>query len=211
VALTDDDRELMELQRSLSASGATVAGLPSGAAIAADPEALRTWELRLQAQREAYGQYIANGDIWIGNCLTFTSGQPVPLEHVIRYDLIEREQVNRVATPEMARRGRTFEKDEEFLAANPHIARQARTLTQTGDLHPSALDPRGGGAAKDEARKRGGAPAPTVAGDLSEDRQAVVTEAAEQLAEARDDDGQDDGKGPGSKPRRKTASAGKDE
>lgn len=209
MALTDDDRELMELQKALSASGAAPAGLPSGAAIAADPDVIRTWELRQAAQREAYGQYVANGDIWIGNCLTFAAGMAVPLEHVIRFNLLEREQVNRVATPEMAKRGKAFESDEEFLKANPHIARQLRQ-PKAGDLHPSALDPRGGGAAVDDARKAGKTvDAPTYPGDPSDDRQEAVAAAAENLA---GDDGDTEksksagGKSGGSKSRRTTGS-----
>jgi hypothetical protein len=193
VARTDDDRELLELQRALSASGAAPAGLPSGAAIAADPDLIRTWELRAAAQREAYGQYVANGDIYIGNCLTFTSGQPVPLEHVIRFNLWDREQVNRVASPELARLGKAFESDEDFVKANPHVARQLRQ-PRAGDLHPSALDPRGGGAAIDDARKAGDdVPAPTAPGDLSEERQEAVQAAAEKLPDGTDTTNEADG------------------
>jgi hypothetical protein len=151
--------------------------------VAADPEAIRTWELRLAAQREAYGQFVAAGPIWIGNAMTFDSGQAVPLEHVIRFNLLEREQVNRVATPEMARLGKVFETDEEFLAANPHVARQARSLVRAGELHPSALDPRGGAAAIDDARKAGETvDPPTYPGDTGEDRQEAVAAEVERLA-----------------------------
>jgi hypothetical protein len=181
VAHTDEDQELLELQRALSASGAAPAGLPSGAAVAADPEVIRTWELRQAAQREAYGQFVADGDVWIGNCMTFTGGQPVPLEHVIRFQLDERHQVNRVATPEMARVGKVFETDDEFLDANPHV-RARLQAPKVGDLHPSALDPRGGGAAIDEARKAGKpVPAPTFPGDTSPERAEAVSAAAESL------------------------------
>lgn len=197
MAQTDADRELMELQRSLSANGVGIAGLPSGAAVAADPEAVRTWELRRAAQREAYGQWVADGDIWIGNALTFTDGQPVPLEHVIRFRLDELEQVNRVATPELARAGRRFESNEEFLKANPHIARRLKARTLPGDLDAAALDPRGGGAAIDDARKAGkDTPEPTSPGDDTEARQAAV----DKTAEALNHDDSDSDKG--SKPRR---------
>lgn len=206
MALSDADRELLELQRSQSRSGAGPAGLPSGAAVAADPEVIRTWELRQAAQREAYGQYVADGDIYIGNAMTFTHGQPVPLEHVIRFNLVERNQVNRVATPELARMGRVFDTDEEFLKANPRLL-QRRGLEARGELHPSALDPRGGAAEIDEARKRGeDVPEPTQPGDRTEARQAKVDEAAENLPgpdDADSGDGGDDsgGKGSGGKSR----------
>lgn len=195
MALTDNDRELAELQSLVSATGATVHGLPSGAAGAADPETIQTWELRRAAQREAYGQFVANQPIPIGNTIGFSPGAAVPLEHVIRFSLWEQEMVNRIATPEMARAGRAFETDEEFLAANPHVARQARRLAQAGDLHPSALDPRGAGAAIDDARKRGEQVpvSATVPGEVSPERQAAVDEAADQVAAVADDS--DDGKG----------------
>jgi hypothetical protein len=212
VAQTDADRELIELQRSLSASGAGIAGLPSGAAVAADPEVVRTWELRRAAQAEAYGQYVADGDIYIGNALTFTNGQAVPLEHVIRFELEERGQVNRVATPEMARLGRRFETNEEFLTANPNLRRRLQSGRPAGELHPSALDPRGGAAAIDDARKAGkDVAAPTYPGDTSEDRQEAVQVAAEKLPDGssttdqsspKDSDESDADKGSGSKSRR---------
>lgn len=209
MAHTDTDQELLELQRALSASGAAPAGLPSGAAVAADPEVIRTWELRLAAEREAYGQYVADGDIWIGNCMTFASGQPVPLEHVIRFQLDERHQVNRVATPEMARVGKVFETDEEFLDANPHV-RARLQAPKVGDLHPSALDPRGAGAAIDEARKAGKpVPAPTFPGDSSPERAEAVSAAAESLP-SETGTGNDDeaGKGSGNRSGGKRASGG---
>ena len=195
MALNDADRELMDLQRSLSASGAGIAGLPSGAAVAADPAVIRTWELRRAAQQEAYGQYVADGDIYLGNALTFTNAQAVPLEHVIRFQLEERGQVNRVATPELARLGKRFETDQEFLAANPRLTKR-RTLAVAGELHPSALDPRGGAAEIDEARKRGETvDAPSYPGDESPTRREAAAEQAEQIAATplgRDDDEGDD-------------------
>lgn len=198
--LSDADQELLDLQRSMSQSGAAVAGLPSGAAVAADPNIIRTWELRRAAQKEAYGQWVADGDIWLGNCLAFTSGQPVPLEHVIRFRLDELEQVNRVATPDMARLGKVFESDEEFLKANP---RHARKLAPRGELHPSALDPRGGGAALDDARKAGNVRPPTEPGDGSDARAEAVDKAAEAVDAAAD---HDDGKA-GQKSRKTTGRA----
>ncbi len=208
MALTDEDQELMELQRAMSQSGATVAGLPSGAAVAADPEVIRNWELRRSAQRAAYGQFVANGDIYIGNCMTFASGQPVPLEHVIRFDLEATGQVNRVADEDLARQGKRFETDEQFLAANPHIRANARKLASAGELNPAALDPRGGGAAIDDARKAGDAEKTTEPGDLSEERQEAVKQTADKLADAADDSDGDKG---GSKPARRRSASDKNQ
>jgi hypothetical protein len=186
MALSDADQELMELQRSALTSG-TTPGAPVGDA-ARDPNAITTWEARRAAQREAYGQYVAAGPIHLGNCLAFTAGMAVPLEHVIRFNLDELEMVNRVATPEMARRGVVFTEESEFQEANPHLARRGRTLP--GDLHPSALDPRGGAAELDDLRKAGKAPAnaPTVGATSSGageslDRNTLAGETAAGLRE----------------------------
>jgi hypothetical protein len=141
MAMSDADQELMELQRSAATQG-HAAGLPSGPA-AADPNTITTFQARRAAQNEAWGQFVANGPIYIGNALAFHAGSQVPLEHVIKYQLEEQELVNRVATPEMARVGKTFATDDEYYAANPHIGR--RTVAAP-ELHPSALDPRGGAA-----------------------------------------------------------------
>jgi hypothetical protein len=150
---SDADQELLDLQKAMSVQGTMVAGLPSGATVAADPEAMAAWQARRLAQNEAYGQYVAATPITIGNALAFTPGQPVPLEHVIRFNLLETEQVNRVATPEMARIRKVFESDEEFLAANPHVARQAKHLASRTSAGIDPLDPRGGAAELDEQRK----------------------------------------------------------
>lgn len=141
MALSDADKELMELQRSVLTQG-HAAGLPHGPA-ATDPNAITTYEARRGAQREAYGQFVALGPITIGNAQAFVTGAQVPLEHVIRFKLVEQELVARVATPEQARVGKTFETDEEFHQANPHVARRQAALPE---IHPSALDPRGGAA-----------------------------------------------------------------
>lgn len=144
--LSDADRELLELQRSMHTQGAN-AGVP---AAVADPDVIRTFELRRAAQREAYGQFVALAPIHYGGALVFQTGQQVPLEHVINYDLESQELVARVATPEMARAGKAFDSDDEFHAANPHVKARAVVVPE---LHPAALDPRGGAAEKDDARK----------------------------------------------------------
>jgi hypothetical protein len=150
MAMSDADKELMELQRSVATQG-HAAGLPHGPA-ATDPNTIVTFEARRAAQREAWGQFVAIAPITIGNALAFVPGAQVPLEHVIKYDLEAQELVARVATPEQARVGKTFETDEEFHKANPHVkARQAGVP----ELHPSALDPRGGAAHLDTDGKYG--------------------------------------------------------
>jgi hypothetical protein len=198
---SDGDQELRDLQRAMSVQGTTVAGLPSGSSVAADPEAIQAWERRRAAQREAYGQFVANSTIWIGNAPVFTEGQPVPLEHVINFDLVEREQVNRVASPELARVGRVFDSDQEFLAANPHVARQVREQARRAEAAGDALDPRGGAAARDDAKRAGkDVSAPTAPGADSDERREA---AAESLIEVRDSD-QEETKSTGAKARRTT-------
>jgi hypothetical protein len=149
MAMSEADKELMELQRSVATQG-QAAGLPGGPA-AANPDAITTLEARRAAQREAYGQFVALGPIHIGNALAFIAGAQVPLEHVIRFNLEDQELVARIANPEQARVGKTFT-DEEFAKANPHVpARQ----TVVGELHPAALDPRGGAAHLDTEGRHG--------------------------------------------------------
>jgi hypothetical protein len=150
MAMSDADKELMELQRSVATQGHG-AGLPTGAA-AADPNTITTLEARRAAQREAWGQFVAVSPIHIGNALAFIQGAQVPLEHVLRYNLEDQELVARVATPEQARVGKTFETDEEFHKANPHVKARAAGVPE---LHPAALDPRGGAAHLDTGGKYG--------------------------------------------------------
>jgi hypothetical protein len=99
------DQELVELQRALL-SGPTT-GLPL-----ADPETRKTVADRRAAQMEAYGQYVANQQIFHpdDNILAFDAGHPVPLEHVEKWRLEETGHVDRVATAEEARAGRRSEK-----------------------------------------------------------------------------------------------------
>lgn len=154
MALSDADQELMELQRSALTTGVTPGGQVGDAA--RDPQNQATWEARRSAQREAYGQFVAAGPIHIGNCLAFDTGHPVPLEHVIRYDLETLDMVYRVGTPEMARAGKRFESEEEFLAANPVLA---KARAAAAPLSAAALDPRGGAAELDDERQAAAAKA----------------------------------------------------
>jgi hypothetical protein len=150
MALSDADKELMELQRSVAVQG-HAAGLPAGPA-ASNPDTITTFEARRAAQREAWGQFVALDTIHIGNAPAFVAGSQVPLEHVIRFGLLDQELVARVATPEQARVGKTFETDEEFNKANPHVKQRA---TGIPELHPAALDPRGGAAHLDVKGEHG--------------------------------------------------------
>jgi hypothetical protein len=144
MAQSADDQELMELSRSARLSG-YAAGVPTGA-VAADPDAITTWQQRRAAQREAYGQFVAADLIHIAGVPTFAKGQQVPLEHVIRFNLEDEQLVVRVANPEQARAGKVFESEEDFIDANPHLSRLAPAMPEA---HPDALDPRGAGAALD--------------------------------------------------------------
>lgn len=185
MALTDADRELMELHRSIATQG-HAAGLPSGAA-GVDPTAITTWEARRAAQREAYGQFVALGPIHIGNTLAFHTGQAVPLEHVIRYDLEGQELVARVATPELARVGKTFASDEEYYAANPHVTVRQQAAPE---VHPAALDPRGAAAHLDTEGRHGEVVGTTGPADPGGDegRRAKAGDVASRIAKSGDED-----------------------
>jgi hypothetical protein len=65
---------------------------------------------RRAAQREAYGQFVADAEIyWPGtSTLVFTTGQQVPMEHVEKWDLEANGMVHRVASPALARAGKRF-------------------------------------------------------------------------------------------------------
>lgn len=150
MAMSAADKELMELQRSVTTQG-HAAGLPHGPA-ASDPNTITTYEARKAAQREAWGQFVAIAPITIGNALAFVPGNQVPLEHVIKFDLEAQEVVARIAPAELARVGKTFGSDEEFHKANPHVARRQVGIPE---VHPAALDPRGGAAHLDTSGKYG--------------------------------------------------------
>jgi hypothetical protein len=96
------DQELVEMQRALL-SGPTV-GVPHQER---DPDAVRTFMDRRAAQHEAWGQFVADEDIFdpMGNALVFTAGMQVPVEHVEKWDLEATGKVKRVATADEARRG----------------------------------------------------------------------------------------------------------
>jgi len=90
------------MQRALL-SGPTV-GLPHNEG---DPEVKRAFLSRREAQREAYGQFVAEEDVYDpdGIGLVFSAGMQVPVEHVEKWDLEAHGKVKRVASAEEARRG----------------------------------------------------------------------------------------------------------
>lgn len=94
-----NDQELVELQRALL-SGPTV-DVPY-----TDPVTKESYAKRRAAQREAYGQFVAIEDITDpeGNSLVFTRGMQVPVEHVEKWLLEDTGKVERVASPEEARK-----------------------------------------------------------------------------------------------------------
>ena len=94
-----NDQELVELQHALL-SGPTV-DVPY-----ADEATKSSYAERRAAQREAYGQFVAVENIQDpeGNSLVFTAGMQVPVEHVEKWLLEETGKVERVATPEEARK-----------------------------------------------------------------------------------------------------------
>ncbi len=94
------DQELAELTALLS--GPTV-DTPHNEP---NPEVRQTFMERRMQQREAYGQFVAEVDIYDpeGSIVVFTAGQAVPVEHVERWRLEEAGMVNRVASPEEARK-----------------------------------------------------------------------------------------------------------
>jgi hypothetical protein len=95
------DQELIELQKALL-SGPTT-DVPYAES---NPDVVKTFLDRRAAQREAYGQFVAEEDIYdpMGNSKVFTTGMQVPLEHVEMWDLEATGKVKRVASPEEARR-----------------------------------------------------------------------------------------------------------
>lgn len=76
----------------------------------ADEETRKTFTDRRMGQREAYGQFVADGPIyWPGTgILVFAEGQQVPVEHVEKWMLEDAGMVHRVASPMLARAGRRF-------------------------------------------------------------------------------------------------------
>lgn len=74
---------------------------------AADDETRETWLQRRHDQAEAYGQFLANGPIYVPGTgtLAFTTDAQVPIEHVEKWHLEDAGLVRRVAQPAEARRG----------------------------------------------------------------------------------------------------------
>lgn len=101
----DDEQELLR---------ALVSGPAVGVPHHADEQTRETFTERRMLQREAYGQFVADGPIyWPGTgILVFTEGMPVPVEHVEKWLLEEAGMVHRVASPRLARAGARFPADK---------------------------------------------------------------------------------------------------
>jgi hypothetical protein len=121
---------MIELQRAL------LSGPTTGVAATGDPEARKAYQSRRAAQREAYGQFEAIGDIYDpdGSALIFTAGSPVPVEHVERFELEATGHVKRVATPDLARRGMRSDRGDAPAEGEP------RTITDSVDESGTAVD-----------------------------------------------------------------------
>jgi hypothetical protein len=93
---------------------ALVSGPAVGVPQHADEQTRKTFQDRRMGQREAYGQFVADGDIyWPGTgTLVFTQGMAVPMEHVEKWLLEEAGLVHRVASPRLAAAGRRFPANE---------------------------------------------------------------------------------------------------
>lgn len=119
------DQEMIELQRALLSAPTT--GVPA----TGDPEARKAYLGRRAAQREAYGQFVANQEIYDpdGSALIFAAGMPVPLEHVERFGLEETGMVDRIASPELARKGARFGEDEQPAEPRTIAASVAESAT----------------------------------------------------------------------------------
>lgn len=98
MAINKDDRE--KLAALLSAPQPTVAR--TAATTQSNEELLVAHEERRRAQRVEWGQWVATGEIHIGNALAFVAEQPVPDGHVQKFKLEEAGLVRRVASPEQA-------------------------------------------------------------------------------------------------------------
>lgn len=124
------DQELVDLQRAL------LSGPTTGVAATGDPEARKAYLSRRALQREAYGQFVAKTEIYDpdGSALIFAPGSPVPLEHVERFGLVEADMVERVASPELARKGMRFEESGDEQAPEP------RTIGNAVDESAGAVD-----------------------------------------------------------------------
>jgi hypothetical protein len=103
-SMTDDERELAR---------ALVSGPAVGVPQHADEQTRQTFLDRRMQQREAYGQFVADGPIyWPGTgILVFTEGMPVPVEHVEKWLLEEAGMVHRIASPRLAAAGARFPAD----------------------------------------------------------------------------------------------------
>ncbi len=128
----------------------------------ANAEVRQTFADRRAAQREAYGQFVADHEIyWPGtSTLVFTTGQQVPMEHVEKWDLETNGMVHRVASPALARAGKRFAaKDGGQVVGgdgNPDVPAEHLPVTTTPPApsgEQAAADDEGGTT---ESKRRSG-------------------------------------------------------
>ncbi len=137
---TDDERELMR---------ALVSGPAIGVPQTADAATRETFTDRRMAQREAYGQFVAKGDIyWPGTgTLVFTEGMAVPVEHVEKWLLEDADLVQRVASPRLARAGARFPASDGGQVTGNDGAGEVQLIAEPTTTPPA---PSGEQAAKDD-------------------------------------------------------------
>ncbi len=145
-----DDRELMR---------ALLSGPAVGVPHAADEATRETFSERRMGQREAYGQFVATGDIyWPGTgTLVFTEGMQVPIEHVEKWLLEDADLVQRVASPRLARAGARFPAGQGgqvtggdgVVLAEPHVEPTATPPAPSGEAAAEADE----GGTEDKAEK----------------------------------------------------------
>lgn len=137
---TDDERELLR---------ALVSGPAVGVPQYADEQTRTTFTDRRMAQREMYGQFVADGPIyWPGTgILVFTEGMQVPVEHVEKWELETAGVVHRVASPKLARAGARFPADQGGQVTGGDGTIDGEVIVQPTTTPPA---PSGEQAAKDD-------------------------------------------------------------
>jgi|ERR1041384_6506533 hypothetical protein len=126
----------------------------------ADEKTRETHQNRRMDQREAYGQFVADGEIyWPGTgILVFTEGMQVPVEHVEKWLLEEAGMVHRVASPRLARAGARFPADKGGQVtggdgnADVPVVPQPTTTPPAPSGEQAAKDDEGGTEAKRSTR-----------------------------------------------------------
>ena len=155
---TKDESEREQLRALLS--GPAV-GMPQ----AADEDTRATYQSRRLDQMEAYGQFIAEAEIYVPgtSTLAFVTGAQVPIEHVEKWDLELAGMVRRVASPRLARAGRRFDAEHggqlpgEVDPAEPELAPTATPPAPAGPEAAKADEGGSAGGKKTTASRSSGA------------------------------------------------------